>query len=111
MTVNHIKQKNNRYKNYSDYLYIFENSEALNTAIGYLYKQGFTLKSSLYKAEKDYRLIISSRSFKPCLLTLKEYSANFSRNLFEIELTKEHCKPILTKNAVRTYGKYFFKEI
>lgn len=111
MTVNRVKQKNNRYKNDSDYLYIFENSEALTAAICFLFKQRLSLKSALYKAEKDYRLIITSNNFKPCLLTLKEFASYSSRNLFEIELTKEHCKPLLRKNAIRVYGKYFFKEI
>lgn len=111
MSVKTVKYKNNRYQSNNDYLYIFPNSEALTTAILFLYRQRIGLKSALYKTERDYRLIITSNSLKPCLLTLKEYCERFSRNIFEIELTKEHAKPLLTKNAVRIYGKCFSKEI
>ena len=109
MTVKPVKYKNNRYQSNSDYLYIFENNEALTLAILFLYRQKAWLKSALYKTEKDYRLIITSPHSKPFLLTLNEYSNNHSQNIFEIELTKEHAKPLIPKNAVRIYGKYFSK--
>lgn len=111
MTVKPIKYKNNRYKSNSDYLYIFEDSESLNSALLFLYRTKKGFKSSLYKTEKDFRLIITSYEFFPYLLTLNEYCQSQSKNIIDIELTREHAKALIEKNAVRTYAKYFFKGI
>jgi hypothetical protein len=104
-----VKYKNNRYKSNSDYLYIFEDSNSLTAAILFLYRTKKYIKSTLYKSQDGYRLIISSRKALPCLLTLREYSHYSSRCILEIERTKELCCPLIKRNAVKTYGKYFSK--
>jgi negative regulator of genetic competence, sporulation and motility len=111
MTVKAVKYKNNRYKSNSDYLYIFENIEALNNALLFLYRLKKGFKSALYKTDKDYRLIITSYEFYPYLLTLSEYCQTLSKSIIDIELTREYAKVLIEKNAVRTYAKYFFKGI
>ncbi len=110
MTVSNAKQNNKRYKNTREYLFIFGDCESLTLGILFLYRFKINFKSMLYKTENDYRLIISSRSYKPCFLTLGEYCLRWSKSYFETEYTKEHGKLLIAKNAVRTFGKYFSKD-
>lgn len=111
MTVKAVKFKNNRYKSNSDYLYVFDNSEALHQAMLFLFRLKKGFGSALYKTDKDYRLIISSAKYNPFLVTLREYCQRQSKSIVEIEITREHGKPLIEKHAVRIYAKYFFKEI
>lgn len=109
MSVISLKFKNNRYQSSSDYLYVFENFNSLSDAILFLHRQNPNLYSALYKTDNEYRLIIRSKTFKPYLLTLYEYSLRQSRNVFEIAFTKEHSKALIEKNAVSIFYKYFLK--
>lgn len=110
MTVSHLKQKNKRYKDTREYLFVFSDCEALTLGILFLYRLKINFKSMLYKTENDYRLIISSKNFKPCFLTLGEYCVHSSKSIFETEYTKEHGKLLIKQNAIRTFGKYFSKD-
>ena len=110
MTVSSIRHKNNRNKEIKDYLFIFKDCETLTAGILFLYRLNLNFESKLYKTEGEYRLIITSLGFKPCFLTLGEYCLRQSKSVFEVEFTKEHGKPLILKNAIRTYGRYFFKE-
>ncbi len=110
MTVSTLKQKNKRHKDTSEYLFVFNDCETLTLGILFLYRLKINFKSILYKTENDYRLIISSRTFKPCFMTLGEYCIHTSKNIFETEYTKEHGKLLIGNNAIRTFGKYFSKD-
>ncbi len=111
MSVSNAKQKNKRHKNPNEYLFVFDNCETLTAGILFLYRLKINFKSVLYKTEKDYRLIIYSPYFKPCFLTLGEYCIRANKSIYETAYTKEHGKLLINRNAVRTFGKYFFKEI
>ncbi len=108
-----ISPISNRTKNKNEYLFIFENSENLTKGILFLFRNKTTrnLQSKLYKTENDYRLIIYSRDSNPSFLTLKEYCNPRPVKPFETDYTKEHGKLLIAKNAVRTFGNIFFKEI
>lgn len=108
MTVPNISRKNNSYKKMRKYLFIFANSENLTSGIEFLYRTRIHFKSDLYKTEKDYRIVISSYKFNPALLTFKEFCVRSTTNDIEIEFTKEHGKLLIEKNAIKTFGKYFF---
>ena len=110
MTVYIPTQKNKRYKNPREYLFIFSDCEALTTGILFLYRLKINFKSMLYKTENDYRLIISSRTFKPCFLTLNEFCIHYSASIIETEYTKEYGKLLIAKNAVKIFGKCFSKD-
>ena len=101
----------NRTKN--EYLFIFDNSKKLTDGILFLFRNKSTrnLQSKLYKTENDYRLIIYSRDSKPNFLTLKEYCTPRPIKPFETDYTKEHGKLLIEKNAIKTFGSAFFKEI
>lgn len=110
MTVSIQRQKNKRYKDTREYLFVFGDCEALTLGILFLYRFKINFKSMLFRTDNDYRLIISSRSFRPCFLTLSEYCIHSSKELYETEYTKEHGRLLIEKNAVRTFGKYFSKD-
>lgn len=103
--------KNNNKKTPKEYLYSFKNAEELTKGIEFLYNINPNIKSSLYKTENDYRLILFSKNYKPYFLTLNEFSINYSESPYEIAATTEHGKLLISKNAVKTYGNYFFKGI
>jgi negative regulator of genetic competence, sporulation and motility len=96
-----------------EYLFIFENSHTLTEGMLFLFRNKNTraLQSKLYKTCNDYRLIIYSKNESPYFLTLKEYCKKSPYSPFSCEYTKEHGKLLITKNAISTFGKYFFKEI
>ncbi|MBR4116948.1 MAG: adaptor protein MecA [Clostridia bacterium] len=110
MTVSRIRYKNNRYKEPREFLFVFSDCDSLTSGMLFLYRLKKAFKSELYKNDNEYRLIISSNSFKPYFFTLCEYCMRSSRNIFEIELTKEYGKPLILGNAVKVYGKYFSKD-
>lgn len=99
-------------KHKKEYIFIFENSKTLTDGMLFLFRNKVTrnLQSKLYKTDNDYRLIIYSKSDSPYFLTLKEYCKS-PNSLFANEYTKEHGKVLIEKNAISTFGKYFFKEI
>lgn len=106
-----ISPSNHRNRIENQYQYIFTNTEELTNGILYLYKLKPNIKSDIYKSDFDYRLIIYSKDYSKYLLSLNEFAKKESHNIIEVAFTKEYCKPLVTKNAVRTYGKAFFKGI
>ncbi len=98
-------------KQKKEYLFIFKTTEDLTRAILFLYRIDRNLKSTLYKTEYDYRLIITSKTYKPCFINLNEFCSRQTESVFEVAYTKEHGKILIEKNAVKTYGTYFSKEI
>lgn len=108
MTVSVNQQKNKRYNYTREYLFIFEDCESLTQGILYLYRCNLNFKSMLYKTENDYRLIICSKVFKPCFVTLCEFCLRRGKPL-ENEYTKEHAQLLIPKNAIKTYGECFFR--
>jgi len=109
MTVSNINYKPLRRNETREYLFIFGDCDTLTAGILFLYRLKHGFKSTLYKTDGEYCLIITSNGFKPYFLTLNEFCRRSSKNIFEIEHIKEHGKPLILKNAVKTYGKYFFK--
>lgn len=109
MAISNPKKEQTRHKYTREYLFIFATSEALTLGILFLYKVKPYIKSSLYKTENDYRLIISSKYFLPCFMTLSEFCTHWSYNNIETEITKEHSKQLIKKYAIKTYGKHFSK--
>ncbi len=107
--ISPIKQPNSK----KEYLFIFENSHTLTDGMLFLFRNKNTchLQSKLYKTYNEYRLIIYSKNENPQFLTLKEYCKQSYNSLFECEYTKEHGKLLIARNAISTFGKYFFKEI
>lgn len=107
--ISPIEQPNHK----KEYLFIFENSHTLSDGMLFLFrnKRTRTLQSKLYKTHNDYRLIIYSKNENPYFLTLKEYCKANCNSPFACDYTKEHGKLLIAKNAITTFGKYFFKEI
>lgn len=93
----------------NEILFIFTNSETLTDGIIFLYKKKPLIKSSLYKAQTDYRLIITADDRWPTIKQLSEFSRLKTKNYIQISLTREHCKPLILGNAVKIYGKAFLK--
>lgn len=92
-------------------LFVFDNSEALTDGILFLYNKKPLIKSSLYKTNTDYRLILTADYRWPTLRQLSEFAKFKTKNYIQIALTCEHSKPLALGNAVKIYGKAFFKEI
>lgn len=107
MTVSLPPQKNKRYRNMREYLFIFQDIESLTQGIIFLYRLKYNFKSALYKTEKDYRLLIKSNGMPPYLFCLNEFCQRRSCNTLEIAYTKEYGIPLISSNAVKVYGKYF----
>ncbi len=93
----------------NEILFVFQNSEALTDGISFLYKKKPLIKSSLYKAPTDYRLILSADDRWPTIKQLSEFSRLKTKNYIQIAITREHCKPLIIGNAVKIYGKAFLK--
>ena len=110
MTVSKISHKSSRRTVPREYLLIFETSESLIIGIEFLYRIRKNIKSTLFKTENDYRLIINTRGFTPYLITLREYCSYFSGNIYNTEFTKEHGEILIKENAVKEFGKHFFKD-
>ncbi len=111
MTVSDYSDKKRRYKPTKEYLFIFPDSESMISSILFLYRRKFHFNSMLYKTENDYRLIIKCNRPKAPLLCLNEFCKRHSSNIIEAAFTKEYGKLLISKNAIGTIGKYFFKEI
>ncbi|MBE6781074.1 MAG: adaptor protein MecA [Ruminococcaceae bacterium] len=95
----------------TEVLYVFDNSDALTDGILFLYNKKPLIKSSLYKTTTDYRLILTADCRWPTLRQLCEFAKFKTKNYIFIAITREHGKPLVLGNAVKTYGKAFFKEI
>ena len=102
MTVSIDHNKKRRYKPTKEYLFIFPDSESMISSILFLYRHKFNFNSMLYKTENDYRLIIKCTRLESCKRN--------SSNIIETAFTKEYGKLLISKNAIKTIGKYFFKE-
>ncbi len=93
----------------SEVLFTFNNSEALTEGIIFLYKKKPLIKSSLYKNNIDYQLILTADDRWPTVKQLSEFASYKTKNYIQIASTKEHCKPLILNNAVKVYGKAFLK--
>ncbi|MBQ4119958.1 MAG: adaptor protein MecA [Clostridia bacterium] len=110
MTVSDYSNKKRQYKPTKEHLFIFPDSESMITSILFLYRHKYNFKSMLYKTENDYRLIIKCKRIKAPLLCLNEFCKRHSSNIIEAAFTKEYGKLLISKNTIKTIGKYFFKE-
>ncbi len=90
-------------------LFVFDNSEALTDGILFLYNKKPLIKSSLYKTTTDYRLILTADYRWPTIKQLLEFASYKTKNYIQIASVKEHFKPLILNNAVKVYGKAFFK--
>ena len=93
----------------SEILFTFDTSDNLTDGILFLYKKKPFIKSSLYKNNLVYSLILTADEHWPIIKQLLEFASNKTKNYLQIAITKEHCKPIILNNAVKTYGKAFLK--
>ncbi len=109
MTVSYTPHTNKRHTPLKEHLFIFSDCESLTEGILFLYRLKLNIKSALYKTESDYRLIIKSHRPKPYFLSLNEFCIKQSSNSFEAAFTKEYGKLLIANNAIKTFGKYFFK--
>ena len=95
----------------SELLFSFNNSEDLTQGILFLYKKKPFIKSSLYKNNSVYHLIITADDRWPIIRQLLEFANFKTKNYILIAKTREYYNPILLGSAVEIYGKAFFKEI
>ena len=93
----------------SEILFYFSNSENLTKAIIFLYKKKPFIKSSLYKNNKSYELILTADDRWPTVKQLSEFAYCKTKNYIRIAAIKEHHKSLIKNNAVKTYGKAFLK--
>lgn len=94
-----------------EYIYDFADTEDLTRAILQLYRQrGMrSIKSSLYKMPRGFRLLIKSGKSRDSFFVLNEFCLKSSCSHTEAEYTREHGKPLITETAVKKYGSVFFK--
>ena len=92
----------------NEYILTFNSSNDLTSAVLLLYrnKKLSTSKSSLYKMNKNFILIIESSS---PLLFLQEFSKNNKNAHIQAEYVREYGKAIILNNAISAYGKAFLK--
>lgn len=90
-------------------LFTFNNSEALTDGIIFLYGKKPFIKSSLYKNNAGYQLILTADDNWPTIKQLSEFASHKTKNYIRIAVIKEHHKPLILNNAVKIYGKAFFK--
>lgn len=90
-------------------LFAFNNSEALTDGIIFLYKKKPLIKSSLYKNNIGYQLILTADDRWPTIRELSEFANYKTKNYIRIASIKEHHKPLILNNAVKIYGKAFLK--
>ena len=107
MTVPTLQRKAEK----GEILFIFKNSEDLTDGILFLYKKKPLIKSSLYKTNSDYRLILNADDRWPTIRQLSEFAKFKTKNYILIAQTREHYKPLALGEAVKIYGKAFFKGI
>ncbi len=93
----------------SEVLFTFNNSETLTDGIIFLYKKKPLIKSSLYKNNIGYQLILTADDRWPTIRQLSEFASYKTKNYIKIATTREHSKPLILSNAVKIYGKAFLK--
>ena len=93
----------------NEILFVFQNSEALTDGISFLYKKKPLIKSSLYKNNIGYQLILTADDRWPTIRELSEFANYKTKNYIRIASIKEHHKPLILNNAVKIYGKAFLK--
>ncbi len=96
----------------TNHIFDFFESEDLTQAVLFLYKSRTLkrLKSSLYKMQGFFRLVITCDAQKPFLITLQEFCSRYSKLESELYYTKEYGELLIAKNAVQIYGSAFFKD-
>ena len=90
-------------------LFTFNNSESLTDGILFLYRKKPLIKSSLYKSNISYHLILAADDNWPTICELSEFANFKTKNYIQIASVKEHHKPLILNNAVKIYGKAFLK--
>lgn len=105
MTVPTLQRKNEK----GEVLFVFNNSEDLTDGIIFLYKKKPLIKSSLYKSNFDYHLILTADDRWPTVRQLSEFAKFKTKNYIQIAQTREHSEPLALGNAVKIYGKAFLK--
>ena len=95
----------------SEILFTFNNSEDLTHGIIFLYKKKPYIKSTLYKTQLEYQLILTADERWPTVKQLSEFASYKTKNYIKIAVVKEHFKPLILNNAVKIFGKAFFKVI
>ncbi len=105
MTVSALPRKAEK----GEILFVFKNSEDLTDGIMFLFNKKPLIKSSLYKTAVDFRLIITADSRWPTVKTLSEFAKYKTESFIHIAVTREHAKPLILEDAVKTYGKAFLK--
>ena len=86
-----------------EYLLFFKNCQELENAIKTLNPN---LKSSLYKTENSYCLLIKSLSEKPLLKAMSYCSNTLSSKLLAAHI-KEYAKPLIKYNAINIWQTSF----
>lgn len=105
MTPTTLKRKAEK----GEILFVFNNSDDLTNGVMFLFHKKPFIKSSLYKTDNDYRLIITADDRWPMVKRLSEFSKIKTKNFIHIAVTREHAKPLILNNAVKIYGKAFLK--
>ena len=105
MTPTALQKRNRK----SEILFNFNDSDSLSEGIIFLYKKKPFIKSSLYKSESSYQLILTADDCWPSIKQLSEFSSYKTKNYIQIAIIKEHFKPLILNNAVKIYGKAFLK--
>lgn len=90
-------------------LFAFKNSDNLTDGIIFLYRKKPLIKSSLYKSNFGYQLILTADSNWPTIKQLSEFASYKTKNYIQIAIIREHFKPLIINNAVKIYGKAFLK--
>lgn len=93
----------------NEVLFTFFSSESLTDGIIFLYKKKPFIKSSLYKNNFGYQLLLTADDRWPTIRELSEFANFKTKNYIQIAIIKEHCKPLILNNAVKIYGKAFLK--
>lgn len=99
----------NRYSTYNHMIFEFTNSENLTRGILLLYKnkENKNLKSSLYKINNTFRLIIYSDKNLDRFFIMNEFCYIKSNCETLIAYTEEYGKLLIKNNAIHIYGQAF----
>ena len=96
-------------KKKNEVLFTFNNSDTLTDGIIFLYRKKPFIKSSLYRNNFGYQLILTADDRWPTIKQLSEFANFKTKNYIQIAVIKEHYKPLILNTAVKVYGKAFLK--
>ncbi|MBE6761210.1 MAG: hypothetical protein E7551_02885 [Ruminococcaceae bacterium] len=107
-----LRFKNQKSKN-NPYIFCFKDFENLLLVIEKLYKNNVTklYTASVYRLNKKYflKIHIPVYDLKTGLLT-NEFAEYSTKGKMAECLINEYAKPIVTNNAIKEIGKYFYKK-